>query len=309
MKRKTLSILIVFSVLFVSGVRGGFAAFTRSDVGTSTAQFLKLGAGARATGMGNVGVGLVDDANAVYWNPAGLRGIDYRSMAFMHVPWMEDVNYDWFAYAQDFGKLGTFGAGFQYMSYGSIDATNDIGAKTGTLSPSDSALTVSYARDIVPERLQMGVNVKYISTKLQDSASAVAADIGAMYWVPDTRLSLGAVVTNLGTGMKFISQESPLPAAVKFGGAYDINDNWLAAIDIVFPNDNDPNVGIGTEYRIKQFSLRTGYNSRTKDIGGVSGLTLGFGFKYKDFSFDYSFEFYDYMEDVSRFSIVWKSFR
>ena len=309
MKRKILSILIALASVLFSGQAVSYAAFSKADAGTSTAQFLKLGAGARATGMGNVYVGLVDDANAVYWNPAGLRGVDYRSMAFMHVPWMEEVNYDWFAYAQDFRELGTFGVGFQYMSYGLIDATNDIGAKTGTLSPSDSALTLSYARDIVPERLQMGVSLKYISTKLQDSASTIAADLGAMYWVPETNLSLGAVVTNLGTGMKFISQESPLPSAVKFGGAYDLNKDWLVAMDIVFPNDNDPNAGIGTEYRIKQFSLRTGYNTRTKDIGGVSGLTLGLGFKYKDFSFDYSFEFYDYMDDVSRFSIVWKCFR
>ena len=35
-------------------------------------EFLKLGVGARALGMGGAFVGLADDASAGYWNPAGL---------------------------------------------------------------------------------------------------------------------------------------------------------------------------------------------------------------------------------------------
>ena len=37
-----------------------------------TGEFLKLGVGARALGMGGAFAGLADDASAAYWNPAGL---------------------------------------------------------------------------------------------------------------------------------------------------------------------------------------------------------------------------------------------
>jgi hypothetical protein len=41
-------------------------------VGISTAQFLKIGVGRRASAMGDAFVAISDDASALYWNPAGL---------------------------------------------------------------------------------------------------------------------------------------------------------------------------------------------------------------------------------------------
>ena len=40
--------------------------------GEATVLFLMINPGARQGGMGEAGVALADDANAVYWNPAGL---------------------------------------------------------------------------------------------------------------------------------------------------------------------------------------------------------------------------------------------
>ena len=41
-------------------------------VGTSGSAALKIGIGARATGMGDASVAVVDDVSSIYWNPAGL---------------------------------------------------------------------------------------------------------------------------------------------------------------------------------------------------------------------------------------------
>ena len=51
------------------------ADFGSGSRGTTTANFLKLGAGARAEAMGGAYAAVADDATALYWNPAGLTRI------------------------------------------------------------------------------------------------------------------------------------------------------------------------------------------------------------------------------------------
>ena len=46
-----------------------------AKVGTTAAQFLKIGVGARALGMGGAQVGVTGDICSIYWNPAALSRI------------------------------------------------------------------------------------------------------------------------------------------------------------------------------------------------------------------------------------------
>ena len=45
------------------------------DVGTTAFAFTKIGVGARPVAMGGAFVGLADDITALYYNPAGLAGL------------------------------------------------------------------------------------------------------------------------------------------------------------------------------------------------------------------------------------------
>ena len=64
-------------------------------------EFLNIGVGARAAGMGNVGVASVSDGTAGFWNPAGLTYIKSDAqVSFMHAEWFGSVaNYDYASYA------------------------------------------------------------------------------------------------------------------------------------------------------------------------------------------------------------------
>src|SRR5690606_23429395 len=46
--------------------------------------FLSIGAGARALGMGSAYVAVADEVTAAYWNPAGLNGITGYQGSYMH---------------------------------------------------------------------------------------------------------------------------------------------------------------------------------------------------------------------------------
>ena len=272
----------------------GFAAFSNADLGTTSAAFLKLGAGARPAAMGGCYAGVADDSTAIYWNPAGLAQIDDKngSLSLMNAVWFEDIVYDWASYARPVKDWGVFGIGTQYLSYGNLQKTDITGLNTGNFTPTDLAVSIAYAKNI--KGYDIGANLKYISSTIINNATAYATDLGVMKKLMDSRLSLGASVQNMGTPLKYVSDQEPLPFNVKAGGAYKIKNNWLAALDVNAPIDGPLYFGAGTEYvqTIKDnlvISGRAGYNTRNINTGGLNGFTAGLGVKYLEYEIDYAF--------------------
>ena len=58
----------------VIGILAGVFAFgsAYSQTTTTAVPFQLISPDARASGMGDVGAGIADNANAIYWNPSGL---------------------------------------------------------------------------------------------------------------------------------------------------------------------------------------------------------------------------------------------
>ena len=57
------------------------SALFSAGVGTTAGQFLRVGLGARAVGLGGAFSALADDVTAIYWNPAGLAQIENREVS------------------------------------------------------------------------------------------------------------------------------------------------------------------------------------------------------------------------------------
>jgi hypothetical protein len=59
---------------------------------TTAVPFLMIAPDARASGLGDAGLGLSTDANTLFWNPSGLAfGEDRFQASFSYAPWMRDV--------------------------------------------------------------------------------------------------------------------------------------------------------------------------------------------------------------------------
>ncbi len=273
-------------------VRYVYAGFSKDDAGTASAQILKLGAGARAAGMGNAFTAIADDASAVYWNPGGLAGTKKESASLMHAILFEDISYDWLAYVKPL-NTGTFGAGVQRLSYGGITGTDETGLETTSFTPTETVGTLSYG--IGSGNFGLGASLKYISGKIKNSAATIAGDIGGKYGVSrDDSFSLGFVLQNIGGKMKYLAEGDPLPLNLKIGTAYRPGTNLIIAADADMPSDNALSFGLGGEYGVQLddgliVSGRAGYNSRLKDLGGLAGFTVGAGANEDGVSFDYAF--------------------
>ena len=70
--RYTCTALLIFLLQGIELNAQILPSFGEERIGISLGSGLKIGVGARATGMGESVVSVINDANAMYWNPAGM---------------------------------------------------------------------------------------------------------------------------------------------------------------------------------------------------------------------------------------------
>ncbi|MCL2145518.1 MAG: PorV/PorQ family protein [Endomicrobia bacterium] len=288
----------------------GFS-YAASTSGTTPVPFLKYGAGARAAGMGSAFSAVAGGgADMIYWNPAGIASITKKEASLMYLSGLEGVSYGWASYAMP-ALYGSFGAAVQYMSSGDIEGTGIFGESTSNFSTYDLAVSLSYARYLDFENagaLDYGVNIKYIYSKIDNSASAFAVDAGVIFTLNDNATSFGAVMQNAGTSLKYNEENEVLPFVARFGASRLFFEKLLIVFDLNIPNDNDVFPSFGAEYSINimpeaDIAIRAGYDGRQKDIDGFSRVNAGFGLKYTDYMFDYAFSPYGDLGNVHRVSL------
>jgi len=256
-----------------------------------TASFLNIGVGARGLGMGGAYTALADDANALYWNPAGLSKLGKREFTASHAEMFESTRLDFLAYAHPTSQ-GTFAAGLTYLSQGKIDGRDSLGRQTAGYDASDTALSLGYARKL--EIADLGATFKYLRSHIGSSeAQGVAADIGAKRAFD--RVSIGAALRNLGPGLKFQDQRNDLPLRLAVGAAYKFAGGHTAAAELVNgPRGAGTDGSFGGEFQaVKNLYMRAGYTTQTAITGGTGfnaarGLTLGLGLRNEKWCLDYA---------------------
>lgn len=292
---------LVLAIL-VSSLSASAGDFSTSARGTTAASFLKLAVDARALGMGEAQAAVTDDANALYWNPAGLTRIQRRSASVSHAEHVTNAMFfDYLAFAHRIAASNACGAAFQYFSSGSIIETDPAGAEVGSFTPHDLAATIGCGQ-LLPAGLgrhlagaAFGLNVKYVRSAILAAAETAAVDIGFLSprYLQD-RLMFAFTATNFGGSMKFEAEDEPLPMALRVGSALRLREGTTAAMDVVTPRDNDPYVGIGLEHVLYlgnpwRLLARSGFNSRNMgDVEGLSGLSFGFGLGLSATKIDYA---------------------
>ncbi|HCC46570.1 MAG TPA: hypothetical protein DEQ38_00385 [Elusimicrobia bacterium] len=284
-------------------------AAAQGGLGTSAFQFLQIGVGARPAAMGEVFAGVADDVNSIYWNPAGLAGIDRRELSVTHALWFGGITYSNLACAQPV-KGGAVGAAFNVLNTGDIQKADNTGLRlSDSYNMSDVMGIVSYARGF--DKLALGANLKFISSRIEEeTAHSFAADVGALYggfkpW--GRRLGLGVAVQNIGTGARYVSEEQSLPVTVRAGGALQLSENLLVASDLNY-TESEINIHAGAEYA-REFgtvvlAARAGYKGDTiKELGALSGLTAGLGLKWRTYQIDYAWNSFTDLGTTNRISL------
>src|SRR5882672_12002483 len=251
--------------------------------------FLKLGVGARPMGMGSAYVALADDPTAVYWNPAGLGGAEGAQVTVMHNEWIQDFRQEFAAVSRSIGK-GALGFGISGFYTSELEKRDDVGNLIGHFGFNDFAVTGAYARRL-PRGGAAGMAVKFIREMIdQETATAVAFDLGGRLPLGRSGVSLGAAVQNLGGDAKFITESFPLPRTVRGGAAItrsipSVEGSGTLSAEFRKAKGEDSRFQIGGELGVKRHvALRAG----AKFGYDEESMSFGRGLTQHRWAFDYA---------------------
>jgi hypothetical protein len=289
-------------------------------------EFMAIGVGGRALGLGGSYVTLASDATAGYWNPSALARLDYPEITLMHDERFGNlVNYDYAAVAIPYGTNESFAISVMRLGVDGIpDTRNALVDNSGSgildninnldysrityFNSADWAVYLSYASKYSAD-LFYGVNVKFIRRSLAEfSATGIGFDIGLLY-SPVTDLFVGLNAQDITT--TFIAwstgRDELVSPTLKLGAAYFVDlfggrfaptcdidvrfeNRQFASIASIGPVSLDPHGGLEFDYN-KLIAVRVGYSD-------VKQLTLGAGLHFRKLDIDYSYARFGQSNDL-----------
>ena len=310
-----------YTALVLIMLAGSTLIAGETKVAKYAGEFLSIGVGGRALGMGRTAVALASDVTAGYWNPAGLVNIRYPEVTFMHDEGFGNlISYDYGAVAIPYGPSSSFGLSVMRLGVDGIPDTRDAlidvngngrfdGAdridysRVTYFTTSDWVFYASYAK-AVSSVFSYGANLKFIRRSLGDaSATGVGFDVAAQY-IPYDNVRLGVNIQDVTTTLVAWSTglNELISPTIKAGGAYlvDIFGGRFAPeidFDVRFENRRTAatthlgpvsiDLRGGLEYTYKNVvAVRFGYTD-------IKQITLGAGLRLPKLDVDYSFAKFD----------------
>lgn len=319
--------------LWLAGVVLAATLFRPPDalaVDKFAAEFLRIGIGARALGMGGSFVSIADDASATYWNPAGLVQLESREAMGMHASQFGGVvNHDVLGVATPLhtsNRRVAIGLTAIRLGVDHIKVTKD--AKVGEdangnpiIDPNrveersayDLAFLLTYARSM-SDRVSTGLNVKVIRQSLvgEGASFGIGFDLGVLYH-PNPTLAVGARFTpttrifwdtgrretvspTLTLGAHTTRQLDALQGSLTLG--LDAGFSFEGQQADQFQTGNlSGNLLPGVEYWFRNtVALRAGSDS--------GNFTAGAGVRYKQVGADYAYLSHDQLDATHRISAL-----
>jgi hypothetical protein len=324
MKKTTLIMIIV--MLCIVMILPTHAAIKK--VAQTGFQFLKIEMSARAAAMGGSFMMIGTDADAMFYNPAGIAHMDHKYDVFVsQTEWFADMGYKAGALAVDLGNIGTVGASFVTGDYGTFYGTrlsdNTAGyVDTEELTVGAYAVGVGFARRLT-DKFSVGGQIKYAyqhlgSSRMEDGSdvvnelSSLAYDFGTIFYPGYKSLRVGMSIRNFSPQIKYEVESFEMPLTFTIGTAMDILDilgedhenALLLSVDAIHPRDYTERLHVGGEFLFMDMvAIRAGYKTNYD----VEGLTLGAGIDYVlsgiNVRIDYAYSLMEYFDAVNRFSI------
>lgn len=312
--------------------------------GESVYQFLNLVSSPRQAALGGKVITNYDyDVTAGLYNPATINVEMDNQLALNYSSYLGGISYGTAAYAYTWDRrVQTFHVGMTYINYGSFDGYDLNGVSTGTFTGNEAALSVGYAKQLGRSDFYGGINVKLITSKLEQYNSIGGAlDLGIIYIDDGLNFNASLVVRNVGAQFTtYAGTKENLPFEVDLGLSQTLENvpirwhltfenlqKWPIGVSnparattdldgnqaqekVGFLNETLRHTIVGAElFPEKGFNIRLGYNFRRSeelrivDQRNFSGLSFGIGLKLNKMRFAYTHARYSSASNTNFFGL------
>ncbi len=272
---------LLFLILVLLTVRFASA----QELANIAGAFVDIGFGARPMGLGGAYIAVADDADALFWNPAGVAALNGQVASFFYTRQFNLIPYTFAAYAN----------GMPDKNWGHSEAllvSGDDALRETTL-----LFSVAYDLDLLVDGLKIGATFKYKNAtfgnnpnggegQVRGSAVGLGMDIGALCPL-SSKFTAGLVLKNLfdflswnSSAMGMYSQGSPL--RLLGGIAMRPGHNLLISVDLEksLYSDTRDRLSVGVEKRIfNMLAFRSGVFQNMVAAADMN-YNFGFGFQY-----------------------------
>jgi len=242
--------------------------------------------------MGGAFTAIADNADAPYWNPAGLGFVHDQEINTMQTRLSTDADHYYISYVKPLGK-GTLGVSWIQVGVGAItqtsatvDAWNEV-QNLNVFSYFSNAFLFSYGLPLNPN-ISVGMTAKYLTSDMFQIQG------GQAYGYSLTPAVLIELRNKLRIGLKIdeiINEQSwgtgtieKVPAKARLGLAYtEPKANSTFALDLGQTMDStySTEISAGYEWAKDGLALRAGYAD--------AALTAGVGFRSGVAQIDYAY--------------------
>lgn len=333
MKNVVLLVILVYSTIISAQVGG-----------ESIYNFLNIASSSKQSALGGKVYTLYSDVNQPVWNPSVLNESMSNNLSVNYVNYLADINLGSVSYARKINdKIGTLYSNITYLNYGEFVEADEMGNETGTFKAYDFAFTLGYSYKIPNSNFQVGTNVRFINSVIQDYSSfGIASDLALLYYNSEKPFLFTLVARNMGHQMTTYDEvRENLPFELVLGFSYKLENvpiKWHFTVDnlqewdisesnpsnsvtdiegniteekIGFFDNTIRHFSIGAElFYDSGFNINLGYNFRRAkelfliDKRTFAGISAGFGIKMKKFKFNYAFTKYHPASNASTFSLL-----
>lgn len=264
----------------------------RFNAVTTSVPSLHISPGARAAGMGDVGVSSTPDVNSQYYNPSKYALLSSKAgVSFTYTPWLAKlVNDIKLMELTGYYKIGSennqaLSASLRFFSLGTIRTFDDLARSLGEAHPNEFALDFGYSLQITSD-YSMGVVLRYIrsdqntasSTGENRAGNAFAADIAGYltkYFVAgdsEPLWTFGFNISNIGTKISYGGNQSmfiPTNLRVGTGILYPFDDYNALSLNIEANKLLVPTPPIKDPTKPDEYARKIEEYQKTSSIAGI----------------------------------------
>jgi outer membrane protein OmpA-like peptidoglycan-associated protein len=248
---------------------------TAQEVGQNAFALLQTGYGASAPALGGAGVAWTKDATGIWWNPAGLEGLDRGEVLLGYRSWLAGMHDEYLGFAWPL-RRSSLGLAALY-SLTAVEEWNEANEPVGKVYPQSAVFDLAWAYSL-RRGLSLGIGAKLLYENLVEVGGLGGVFDAGLRWQALEWMNVGVSLHDFGPGVFYAGERISTPWGVNAGVTFDVIEEVVLSAGAGYVSDAGLEGRIGAEYRpFSILAVRAGtrINSSVIEWGpyGVLGTT------------------------------------